>query len=251
MRLGVISDVHGNLLALRSVLAALDAAGIDRLVCLGDVVGYGPDPIECLDLIFDRDPLMVVGNHEEALFRPELGRKFREMARETIDWTRRQIASERPDLLDAIEQLPGMIYFESKLMIVHDSPIPGGARYILDGAAAGPAFRGITVPICLVGHTHLPACFRLLGDAEHPVVESHRSVSSKSIEVDFKGHCIVNPGSVGQPRDGDPRASYAIIDLEAGEIDWHRAGYDIASAQSRAIASGLPARAAERLALGA
>jgi predicted phosphodiesterase len=251
MRLGIISDVHGNLLALRSVLAELDAAGIDRLICLGDVVGYGPDPIECLDLILERDPLMVAGNHEDALLHPELGRKFREVAREAIDWTRRRLASTRPDLLDAIGRLPGMIYFESKVMIVHDSPIPGGARYILDGAAAETAFRGVDVPICLVGHTHLPACFRLLEDAETSIVESHRHVSSKSIDVDFDGRCIVNPGSVGQPRDGDPRASYAILDLEAGEIEWYRAGYDISSAQSRAIASGLPARVAERLALGA
>ena len=102
MRLGIISDVHGNLLALKSVLAELDAAGIDRLVCLGDVVGYGPDPIECLDLIFERDPLMVAGNHEDALMRPELGRKFREVAREAIDWTRRRLVTERPDLLEAV-----------------------------------------------------------------------------------------------------------------------------------------------------
>ena len=251
MRLGIISDVHGNLLALKSVLAELDAAGIDRLVCLGDVVGDGPDPIECLDLIFERDPLRVAGNHEDALMRPELGRKFREVAREAIDWTRRRLVTERPDLLEAVGRLPGMIYFESNVMIVHDSPIPGGARYILDGVAAGPAFRGVDVPICLVGHTHLPACFRLVEDDPATLVESHRSVSSKSIGVDLEGRCIVNPGSVGQPRDGDPRASYAILDLEACEIDWYRAGYDIASAQSKAIAAGLPARAAERLALGA
>ena len=192
-----------------------------------------------LGVIFERDPLMVAGNHEDALMRPELGRKFREVAREAIDWTRRRLVTERPDLLEAVGRLPGMIYFESNVMIVHDSPIPGGARYTLDGVAAGPAFRGVDVPICLVGHTHLPACFRLVEDDPATLVESHRSVSSKSIGVDLEGRCIVNPGSVGQPRDGDPRASYAILDLEACESDWYRAGYDIASAQSKAIAAGV------------
>ncbi len=251
MRFGIISDIHGNLLALESVLAELDAAGIDRLICLGDVVGYGPDPIECLDLVFDRDAVMVIGNHEEAMLRPEIAKSFRDVAREAIEWTSRRIQTLRPDLIDRIERLPGMVYLESDLMLVHDSPIPGGRRYLINEAAAGPAFRGVDTSVCLVGHTHLPGCFRRRNDHHDSMVESRPGAPGVSVRLDPDARYILNPGSVGQPRDGDPRAAYAILDLEAREISWRRAGYDIPAAQSRALASGLPARAAERLALGA
>ncbi|MDG1361090.1 MAG: metallophosphoesterase family protein [Phycisphaerales bacterium] len=251
MRFGIISDIHGNLLALESVLAELDAAGIDRLICLGDVVGYGPDPIECLDLVFDRDAVMVIGNHEEAMLRPEIAKSFRDVAREAIEWTSRRIQTLRPDLIDRIERLPGMVYLESDLMLVHDSPIPGGRRYLINEAAAGPAFRGVDTSVCLVGHTHLPGCFRRRNGDHDSMVESRPGAPGVSVRLDSDARYILNPGSVGQPRDGDPRAAYAILDLEAREISWRRAGYDIPAAQSRALASGLPARAAERLALGA
>ena len=251
MRFGIISDIHGNLLALESVLEQLDAAGIDRLICLGDVVGYGPDPIECLDLVFDRDALMVIGNHEEAMFRPEIAKSFREVAREAIEWTSRRINAMRPDLVERIQQLPGMIYLESDLMLVHDSPIPGGRRYLVDETSAAPAFRGVDTSICLVGHTHLPGCFRRVGGDPSAVVESHVGSPGISLELDLDARFILNPGSVGQPRDGDPRAAYAVLDLDARRISWRRAGYDIPAAQARTLASGLPARAAERLALGA
>ncbi|MHC4792689.1 MAG: metallophosphoesterase family protein [Planctomycetota bacterium] len=251
MRFGIISDIHGNLLALESVLEALDAEGIDRLICLGDVVGYGPDPIECLDLVFDRDAVMVIGNHEEAMLRPEIAKSFREVAREAIEWTSRRMRALRPDLIERIEQLPGMIYLESDLMLVHDSPVPGGRRYLVNEAAAGPAFRGVDTSICLVGHTHLPGCFRHRGDDEEGMVESRSGSPGASVELETGARYILNPGSVGQPRDGDPRAAYAILDLDDHEISWRRAGYDIPAAQARTLASGLPARAAERLAIGA
>jgi predicted phosphodiesterase len=251
MRLGIISDIHGNLLALESVLAALDAAGIDRLICLGDAVGYGPDPIECLDLVFDRDAVMVIGNHEEAMLRPEIAKSFRDVAREAIEWTSRRMQTLRPDLIERIEQLPGMVYLESDLMLVHDSPIPGGRRYLLNEAAAAPAFRGVDTSICLVGHTHLPGCFKRRDGDGDAMVESRPGSPGVSVELETDARYILNPGSVGQPRDGDPRAAYAILDLDDRQISWRRAGYDIPAAQARTLASGLPARAAERLAIGA
>lgn len=251
MRLGVISDVHGNRLALEATLRTLDEAGIDRLVCLGDVVGYGPDPEACLDLVLERDPVIVLGNHEEALLDPALGGGFREIAREAIDWTRRRLRTIRPDLLERIGAFPGMAYIGSAVMCVHDSPIPGGARYLVNEAAALDAFLGVDVPICLVGHTHLPAGFRWRPGAESPGVESVRGASLRTARLDATQRWIINPGSVGQPRDGDPRASFAIIDLADGVVSWERVAYDIEAAQRRALASGLPARTAERLALGA
>ena len=251
MRLGVISDVHGNRLALEAALRTLDEAGIDRLVCLGDVVGYGPDPEACLDLVLERDPVIVLGNHEDALLDPSLGSGFREVAREAIDWTRRRLRTVRPDLLQRLATLPGMAYIGSAVMCVHDSPIPGGARYLVDESAASDAFRGVDVPICLIGHTHLPVGFRWRGGAGSAGVETFRGASLRTVRLDATQRWIINPGSVGQPRDGDPRASFAIIDLAEGVVSWERVAYDIDAAQRRALASGLPARTAERLALGA
>lgn len=254
MRLGIISDVHGNRLALEAVLRSLDGLGVDRLVCLGDVVGYGPDPEACLDLLFERRAYMVIGNHEEAVLDPSLANGFREVAREAIGWTRRRLRRDRPDLLEAIENLPGMGYIGSAVMCVHDSPIPGGARYLLHARQAEDAFRGVEVPVCLVGHTHLPTAFQLVEeiDSEHgrPVVSVPRK-GLRRVEIDASQRWIMNPGSVGQPRDGDPRASFAVLDLAVGTMTWERVAYDIASAQDRAINAGLPARTAERLAVGA
>ena len=250
-RVGIFSDIHGNLHALDAVLQSLKEHDLERSICLGDVVGYGPDPEACLDLILERDPVMVLGNHEEAVLDPAAALGFREVAREAIDWTRRRLRANRPDLLGRLSQIPGMAYIGSAVMCVHDSPIPGGARYLVDDARALPAFQGVDVPVCLIGHTHLPAGFRLRDDAEGPWVETLRRAAIRTIRVDATQRWILNPGSVGQPRDGDPRASFAVLDLAEGVMSWERVGYDVDAAQSRALSSGLPARTAERLALGA
>lgn len=254
MRLGILSDVHGNRLALEAVLDEFDARGIDRLICLGDVVGYGPEPEACLDLLFDRDPVMVLGNHEEAVLRPEIASGFRDVAREAIAWTRRRLRRDRPDLLERLAALPGMAYLGHAVMCVHDSPAPSGPRYLVTARDALAAFAGVEVPICLIGHTHLPSAFRLAAPAtstEPGRVQSEPRGSLRRIDIDASHRWIVNPGSVGQPRDGDPRASCAVLDLAAGSIEWERVPYDISAAQRQAIGAGLPARSAERLSLGA
>ena len=253
MRIGVISDVHGNRFALESVLRNLDELAIDRLICLGDVVGYGPDPAACLDLIFEREPIMVIGNHEEALLDPIIATRFRDAAREAIDWTRRRLRLERPDLIQRLAEQPGMEYIGAAVMCVHDSPIPGGERYLVDASGAGPAFRGVDVPICLVGHTHLPVAFQMVEDPDRTESEVvvHRPPATSEFGIDAADRWIINPGAVGQPRDGDTRASFMVIDLARGSASWHRVAYDIEAAQRRALAMGLPPRTARRLALGA
>lgn len=250
MRLGVLSDVHGNRHALEAVLGTLDGLGIDRIICLGDVVGYGPDPADCLDLLRSRPTTMVLGNHEEALLRPALARGFRDVAREAIAWTRRRLRLERPDLLAWLAELPGMTYLGNAVMCVHDSPAPGGARYLVTRKDAIEAFPGVGVPICFVGHTHLPSAFQLVGDDGGSV----RMIDRRSLErvtVDPADRWILNPGSVGQPRDGDPRASFAVLDLAEATVEWERVAYDIGAAQRDALRAGLPPRTAERLAIGA
>lgn len=253
MRIGVISDIHGNRFALESVLRSLDDIGIDRLICLGDIVGYGPDPAACLDLIFEREPTLVIGNHEEALLDPVVSTRFRDAAREAIDWTRRRLRLERPELIQRLAQQSGMEYIGAAVMCVHDSPIPGGVRYLIDAPDAAAAFRGVDVPICLVGHTHLPVAFQLVdgGERLEPDVVVHRPPTVSELRIDASDRWIINPGAVGQPRDGDSRASFLTIDLAKGAACWHRVAYDVGAAQRRALAMGLPPRTAERLAVGA
>ena len=255
MRFGVISDIHGNLVALQAALRTLDHIGYDQLICLGDVVGYGPDPAECLDLIDDRDAITVAGNHEEALCRPSVGAGFNELARRAIDWTRNHLITERPELLGRVSRLPGMAYFGDRVMCVHDSPIPGGRGYLVDGHAAAQAFSGVDARICLIGHTHVPICFKGPGElnaAAHPSqVETIRWQEGGIIQLDSTSRWIINPGSVGQPRDGDVRASVAMLDLASSTLSWIRVPYDISEAQARAVSAGLPSATASRLSLGA
>lgn len=254
MRLGVLSDIHGNRHALEAVLTDLDRQGVDRLICLGDVVGYGPEPEACLDLLIEREAVMILGNHEEAVLRPEVASGFRDAAREAIAWTRRRMRRDRPDLMDHLASLPGMTYLGAAMMCVHDSPAPSGPRYLVSGRDAADAFAGVDVPICLVGHTHLPTAFRhvpAISDEHLGGIHVEPRRSLRSVQVDATQRWIINPGSVGQPRDGDPRASYATIDLAVGVVEWERVAYDIAEAQRHAIEAGLPARSAERLAVGA
>ncbi|MEE2972282.1 MAG: metallophosphoesterase family protein [Planctomycetota bacterium] len=255
MRLGIVSDIHGNRFALEATLRNLDDLGIDRLICLGDVVGYGPDPESCLDLLLERDAFIVLGNHEEAVLDPRIALGFRDIAREAIDWTRRRLRRQRPDLLERLSSMPGMGYIGGAVMCVHDSPVPGGRRYLVEPKDTVAAFRGVDVPICLVGHTHLPAAFRLRSDNQDggagTTVEAWPRRSLGAISIEPRDRWIVNPGAVGQPRDGDPRASFGMLDLSEGTMTWRRVAYDIASAQQRAIDAGLPLRTAERLAVGA
>ena len=248
MRFGIISDIHGNLVALEAVLQALSDENIDRLICLGDVVGYGPQPEACLDLIAEHDAITIAGNHEEALCRPEVAARFNDNARIAIEWTRAKLIATRPDLMRVVANLPGMAYFGETIMCVHDTPAPGAPPYLLDGYAAATAFAGVDVPICFVGHTHVPVAFHR---TESQLVETFRPENVLECEIDTATQWIINPGAVGQPRDGDVRAASAVLDLDAGRLKWIRVAYDIAEAQHRAESAGLPTSSSRRLAIGA
>ena len=258
MRFGIISDIHGNLVALQAVLDKLDRYDIDRLICLGDVVGYGPDSDTCIDLVRDRDAITVAGNHEEALCRPDRASGFNQTAREAIDWTRSTFIADRPELLREMADLPGMVYFGETLMCVHDTPVPSGHGYILSGQEAAHAFAGVDTRICFVGHTHVPVAFR--GPARQKntnvlvkssCVDTIRPTHTPKFFLDGSSRWIINPGSVGQPRDGDVRSAFGILDLESASFEWVRVEYDIAYAQQRAQSAGLPNSTVRRLSMGA
>ena len=274
-RLAVISDIHGNHVAFERVLVDIERRAVDAVLCLGDIVGYGPDPKECLDLARKACKLIVRGNHENGVLAPETSETWNPLARAGIAHSRACLAAED---LEYIAKLPLSFIISGQILGVHDSPMPSdhGMNYLRTRADAAQAFRWLDVAIALVGHTHVPACFATIADPAaivapddvdaYPVaaaLQSHaqpqpgagsrrqRFVSNATFEIPRFGRVIINPGSVGQPRDGDARASYAILDLAKSTVEFRRVAYDIAAASRRTEAAMLPDISATRLALGA
>ncbi len=163
----VISDIHANLYALEAVLGRIHEMEIDRIICLGDVVGYGPHPDHCLDLVIRCCSTIVLGNHDEAVINPRREEEFNGPARQAIVWTRSVLG---PLHMDAISRLRAVEYPQETVMCVHDSPVDAPTDYVHDPHIAALAFRGLLKPICLLGHTHVPMVFEAPGpDADHDV----------------------------------------------------------------------------------
>ncbi len=241
MRIGVVSDIHGNLEAFKAVLEAMGP--VDELWCLGDIVGYGPNPRECIELLQAHRHRCVLGNHDAAV----LGRLdlywFNPVARKAIEWTASTLG---PSAITYLKSLPDKVQ-EGNFTLVHGSLREPLEEYLVSVDAAMGHFRLQTTPYCFVGHSHIPLLFRELVPG--------RSVSLRQIAGNSSIHLgtertIVNPGAVGQPRDGDPRASCAVLNLEAGTVEIARVPYDIEAVQRKMIAAGLPSPLAERLAYG-
>lgn len=250
-RLAVISDIHGNLHALLAVLREIRRLGIRDIVCLGDVVGYGPHPGVCLDLVLEHCRLTIRGNHEDAVVEPEEAAAFNPAAREAIEWTR---AALTPGQRDMIRLLPHVATIGRDVLCVHDSPACGTVNYLHTPLAAAEAFRGLEQSICLFGHTHVPVVFEAPALVTEPDAQSIVTYAMRhDATMNFlKGRrYLVNPGSVGQPRDNDPRASFGLLDLAAGSFSVQRLAYDIDAARLASRRAGLPARLGERLAIGA
>jgi diadenosine tetraphosphatase ApaH/serine/threonine PP2A family protein phosphatase len=252
-RLAVISDIHGNSHALQAVLARLDGLAVDQVVCLGDIVGYGPNPSLCLELVVRNCDVVIQGNHEEAAIDPAAAAVFNGAAREAINWTRRAMSAAH---LAALSRLPKFAQIGDHVTCVHDNPVPGPTDYIHDKEVAALAFRGVDTALCLIGHTHVPMVFEAptLNPDETltaPELVAYLPFDGQPIELDGECRYICNPGAVGQPRDCDPRASFGVLDLAAGTFTVHRQEYDINAAQLASHRAGLPTILADRLALGA
>jgi predicted phosphodiesterase len=256
-RLALISDIHGNLHALQAVLSRLGEFDVSQIVCLGDIVGYGPFPDSCIDLVMRHCSLIVQGNHEEAVVDPYCADQFNGAARQAIFWTRETLG---PLHLNAISRLPAMATFNQHVMCVHASPTPGPTDYVHDKQVAALAFRGVDRHLCLIGHTHIPMVFEaptLEANDQYTAPELIAYLPNDPLPIDLlpDRRYICNPGSVGQPRDCDPRASFGIVELNdegrAVSFTVHRQMYDIAAAQKATQRAGLPSVLAERLALGA
>ena len=242
MRALIISDVHSNLPALRRVLEdAQKQGGFDAVWCLGDVVDYGPDPGPCIETLAELEPLCVAGNHDYAA----LGRigveNFNTYARQSALWTREQLGPDHAAFLEALPEVAGWGDFT----FAHGSLRDPLWEYLVNDYAASENFRRMTTPFCLVGHSHLPfVCAEVEGRPVFEALKDGQEVALGTIRL------IANPGSVGQPRDGDRRASYMLFDTEKGRLAHHRVAYDVSETQERMRVAGLHPYLIERLSYG-
>lgn len=242
MRVLVISDVHANLIALEAVLA--NAAGEwDALWCLGDLVGYGPWPNECVSLVQAQKPAVCLsGNHDWAVLGKLDVNTFNADARQAVVWTAQALHAEVRAFL---ELLPPKVSLEL-FTLAHGSPRQPVWEYVDDYLIALENLAHFSTPYCLVGHTHIPAIFE--ADAEHGVIGYHADYSRALYLSDKR--LILNPGSVGQPRDADPRAAFALLDLETLTWQPRRVEYAVNKTQAQMRALGFSSRQVTRLAYG-
>lgn len=239
MRIVVISDIHGNLEALSAILKRIDNIKPDKVFCLGDIVGYGANPDECVDIVKTKVDLSLAGNHEYGVLGRTDMKEFSEDARIACEWTR-EILSDKS--LTYISDLP-LTLIDEGIYLVHSTPFtPNEWDYIFTQDDAIRQFRGFSESICLVGHSHIPACFT--PDRICELIEG------RPLHLREGERYIINFGSVGQPRDYDPRASFGMLDLKKGEVRVIRVSYKIEGTQRKIMDQGLPLFLAERLTIG-
>lgn len=245
MRVAVISDIHANLAALESVLAAVDDASIEEIWCLGDVLGYGAEPDACADLVRDRCEVCLVGNHDLAVLGALDVSSFSEAAAEAVAWTRRVVDGRTLDFLRELEPAGE----RSGIGLYHASPRDPVWEYVLSPEQAEACLDAQAERTALIGHSHVALFFARSDGAGRHQVRGAQAGDGALLDI-RAGEWLLNPGSVGQPRDGDPRAAWLELDPEAGEARFRRVPYDIERAAAAIVAAGLPTRLGERLHTG-
>jgi predicted phosphodiesterase len=236
----IISDIHANLAAFEAVLA--DANGQwDTIWCLGDIIGYGPNPNECVDLLRKYDHISLSGNHDWAVLGKLDINSFNDEAQAAVRWTRSVL---RDDVHTYMESLPTSL-LRKPFTLVHASPRQPVWEYILDAYTAAVNFSYFDTPFCLVGHTHVPGAFE---QENKRIVIRHPQYNIAQTLPETR--CIINPGSVGQPRDSDPRAAYALLDLEALTWEYRRVAYPIEETQEQMRDIDMPEKLITRLTHG-
>ena len=243
MRRLVVSDIHSNLEAFQAVLD--DAGPVDEVWCLGDVVGYGPDPNGCVELLRSHSHLCIAGNHDWATLGKLDLRDFNPDAREANLWNRQQLT---PGNLAYLDALPETLQ-EGQFTLVHGSPRYPIWEYIIYPSTAEVNFEYLDTPFCFVGHTHTPVIFRLRDEQDANGCDTITPVLGNPVELG-PGPLFVNPGSVGQPRDGDPRASYVIFDSHSLTVEHRRVAYPVETTQAKMMEHEIPLRLVLRLGYG-
>lgn len=239
MKIALFGDIHANLEALETVLADAEAQGCDKYVCLGDVVGYNANPSECLEIIREMDCPVVKGNHDEDAGGDHSLEMMNPIAAEALQWTRDNLTDEQREFLARMR----MVRQVEDFTIVHSTlDQPNVWNYVTNKFDAMSNFSYQFTQVCFHGHTHVPRVFVRGSKVQ--------DVPPDSIAVEAGMKYFINAGSVGQPRDGDWRASYCIYDMDAQTIYFRRLEYDLDKAQKKIIAAGLPEALASRLAEG-
>jgi predicted phosphodiesterase len=241
MRVLVVSDIHANLEALSAVLE--DAGPFDVLWCLGDIVGYGPEPNACIDLIRTFEHVSIPGNHDWGVLGKLDLADFNTDARQANLWTREQLTPESRRYLEQLAEKQVI----GEITLAHGSPRYPIWEYLLYASTATLNMAHFETHVCLVGHTHVPVRFH--SEDSDTGVDAYALAERQIVTLDTGKH-ILNPGSVGQPRDGDPRASYIIADTESLSFEPRRVVYPVARTQERMRELGLPNRLVGRLELG-
>lgn len=247
MRYLVLSDIHANIDALDAVLHAATAEGFDRVLVLGDLVGYGAEPNLVIERVRELQPVALIrGNHDKVASGVESWEGFNPTAQQAAAWTRGALTDENRRYLAALRK--GPLEIDDLTVICHGSPVDEDI-YIFGEADLADALNASSRPACLFGHTHLPMAASL---DDHRTIQLIFQGARERQSVSFRpgARYVVNPGSVGQPRDGDPRAAYGVLDTDAREIEVSRIAYPIERAAERIVAAGLPRVLAQRLSLG-
>lgn len=241
MRFALISDIHANLQALQAVLGEINKQSVEKIHCLGDVVGYGCDPVACLDLVESHCDIKLLGNHEYSLLGLLSDKHLNSVARKSMAWTTTQVSDREFSIIADFE----MDAVVENCYLVHASPFePDQWHYILSDNDANPGFEHFKQQLCFVGHTHLPMIFSKSQDG------NLRCKAGHDFDPDEETRYILNIGSVGQPRDKDPRASFVVVDTENMEINFHRVEYDVKATQAKMAAANMPKMLIERLEVG-
>ncbi len=243
MRYGILGDIHANLSALRAVLDRLQTERVDRVISVGDVVGYGAAPRECIALVRDIGAVVVKGNHDAACVGEIDVRYFNNYARDAVRWTQSVVTESDCEWLASLPMIANLdhcsvghgTYFRPELF-----------DYIQSTTDADPSLDAMVLPVCFVGHTHVPVTLMRLKD------DPLRTAYTIDPEIDLSesARALINVGSVGQPRDEDPRAAYAVYDSELDRAWIKRVAYDIDEEARRIRSAGLPTVLADRLFLG-
>jgi diadenosine tetraphosphatase ApaH/serine/threonine PP2A family protein phosphatase len=243
VRVAAITDIHANLPALEAVLAEIEAAGVEEIWCLGDVLGYGVEPDACADLVRERCDVCLVGNHDLAVLGGLDISSFSEAAAVAVEWTRDHIGERALEFLRELEPSGE----RAGIGLFHASPRDPVWEYVLSGEQASAGMDASPQRIGLIGHSHV-ALFFNRAEGDH---EARGTQASDGALLNLgSGDWLVNPGSVGQPRDGDPRAAWLELDSEAETACFHRVAYEIERAAAPIAAAGLPNRLADRLYTG-
>lgn len=229
MRIAILSDIHSNLEALNIALKDIEAKKPDVVVCLGDIIGYGANPNECIDLVRAHCDIVLLGNHDAALFDPSLVVFFNPLARTALQWTLRTLTPENVAFLRSLRLTTEL----HNILFVHASPTrPAAWEYIVDQTDAQRHFPSFHQQLCFVGHSHIPGIY---------------SVEGKEAMLLQGKRYIINVGSIGQPRDRDPRLSYGLFDVEEWNYGLVRLEYSVSTAAQKILDAGLPSALAYRL----